>query len=149
LFKLPRTLGDFEGKTVVAAVGRFGPYIRHDNKFVSIPKGVDPLEISLEEAVQLIENKRLQEKNKHIKSFSEEPEMEVLNGRYGPYIAYKGSNYKIPKTQKPEELTYVACLEIIKKTGEPSAKKTSRGKAATAKKSESSAKTAKAKEKKK
>lgn len=130
LFKLPRTLGDYEEKTVVAAVGRFGPYIRHDSKFVSIPKGIDPLEISLEEAVDLIEAKRLQEKNKQIKSFPEEPELEVLNGRYGPYIAYKGSNYKIPKTQKPEELTYEACMEIIKKAGEAPAKKTGRGKTA-------------------
>ncbi len=123
LFKLPRTLGDYEGKTVVAAIGRFGPYIRHDSKFVSIPKGVDPLEITLEEAIDLIENKRLQEKNKNIKSFTEDADLQVLNGRYGPYIAYKGSNYKIPKTQKPEELTFEACMDIIKKTGEAPAKK--------------------------
>jgi len=128
LFKLPRTLGDYEGKTVVAAVGRFGPYIRHDSKFVSIPKGVDPLEISLDEATRLIEEKRRQEKNKFIKSFSEEPELNVLNGRYGPYIAYKGSNYKIPKAQKPDELTYEQCMNLIKKQRETPAKKQKTGK---------------------
>ncbi|MCD7973039.1 MAG: type I DNA topoisomerase [Candidatus Azobacteroides sp.] len=124
LFKLPRTVGEYEDKTIVAAIGRFGPYIRHDGKFVSIPKGTDPLDITQEEAIELIEKKREQERNKHIKTFAEEPELEILNGRYGPYIAYKGSNYKIPKTQKPEELTYEQTMELIKKAGEAPAKKT-------------------------
>ncbi|MDR2475791.1 MAG: type I DNA topoisomerase [Bacteroidales bacterium] len=116
LFKLPRTLGNFEEKTVVAAVGRFGPYIRHDSKFVSIPKGKDPLEISLAEAIELIEAKREQEKNKRIKTFTEDAALEILNGRYGAYIAYNGGNYKIPKSQKAEELTFADAMEIVNKT---------------------------------
>ena len=120
LFKLPRTLGDYEDKTVVAAIGRFGPYIRHDSKFVSIPKDQDPLEITLQEAIDLIENKRQQEKNKRIKTFTEDLELEVLNGRFGPYISYKKANYKIPQEQKPEELTYESCMEIVNKAEDPS-----------------------------
>ena len=129
LFKLPRTIGDFENKTVVAAVGRFGPYIRHDSKFVSIPKDKDPLDITLDEAIELIEKKREQDRNKYIKTFEQDAEVQILNGRYGPYIAYKKKNYKIPKTQKPEELTFEATMEIIKETDEGPAKKTTRKKA--------------------
>lgn len=128
LFKLPRTLGDFEDKTVVAAIGRFGPYIRHDAKFVSLPKNADPLEITLEEAVELIKAKRVTEAEKSIKKFSEEPELEILNGRYGPYIAYKGKNYKIPKEVVPQDLSLQSCFDVIKlqegKETTPKAKKT-------------------------
>ncbi|MGI6049047.1 MAG: type I DNA topoisomerase, partial [Petrimonas sp.] len=102
LFDLPRSLGAFRDKEMTVGVGRFGPYIRHNNKFVSLPKGVDPLEITAEEAVELIEAKEKKDKEKIIKAFAEEPELQVLNGRYGPYIAYKKENYKIPKSQKPE-----------------------------------------------
>ena len=129
LFKLPRTIGDYENKTVVAAVGRFGPYIRHDSKFVSIPKDKDPLDITLDEAIELIEKKREQDRNKYIKTFEQDAEVQILNGRYGPYIAYKKKNYKIPKTQKPEELTFEATMEIIKETDEGPAKKITRKKA--------------------
>lgn len=128
LFKLPRTLGDYEGKTVVAAVGRFGPYIRHDSKFVSIPKDKDPLDITLDEAVELIEKKREQERNKYIKTFTEDPELQILNGRYGPYISYKKKNYKIPKTQKPEELTFEASMALIENADKEPAKKKTRKK---------------------
>ena len=116
LFELPRTLGEFRGKDVVIGVGRFGPYIRHDNKFVSLPKGVDPMEIQLDEAIELIEAKEKKDKEKIIKTFEEEPELQVLNGRYGPYIAYKKSNYKIPKSRKPEELSLEDCRKIIAET---------------------------------
>ncbi|MCD7936953.1 MAG: type I DNA topoisomerase [Tannerellaceae bacterium] len=114
LFDLPRTIGDFEDKTVVAAVGRFGPFIRHDGKFISIPKDLNPLTITLEEAIELIEEKRKKDEQRFLKKFDEDPELEILNGRYGPYIAYKGKNYRIPKTVKqPETLTFEECMKII------------------------------------
>ena len=116
LFELPRTLGEFRGKELVIGVGRFGPYIRHNSKFVSLPKGVDPLEIQLDEAIELIEAKEKKDKEKIITTFNEEPDLQVLNGRYGPYIAYKKSNYKIPKGQKPEELSLEDCRKIIADT---------------------------------
>ncbi|MEG2573831.1 MAG: topoisomerase C-terminal repeat-containing protein, partial [Bacteroides sp.] len=114
LFKLPRTLGDFEEKTVTIGTGRFGPYINHNSKFVSLSKTVDPMKITLEEAVELIEAKRVAEAQKLIKSFEEEPELEILNGRFGPYIAYKKKNYKIPKDVVPQDLPLSACLEIVR-----------------------------------
>lgn len=92
LFKLPRTLGEYEGKTVTVGIGRFGPYIQHNKVYVSLPKTLDPMKVTLEEAEQLILEKRTKEAERHIKKFDEEPELEILNGRYGPYIAYKGNN---------------------------------------------------------
>lgn len=119
LFELPRTVGEYEGKTVVAGIGRFGPFIRHDNKFISIPKDKSPLSISIEEAEELIKEKRTKEAQRSLKKFDEEPEMEILNGRFGPYIAYKGSNYKIPKTIKePKEITLEEALKIVNEAGE-------------------------------
>ena len=131
LFKLPRTLGEYEGKPVVANTGRFGPYINHDKKFVSIPKGEDPLEISLERAIELILSKREAEEKSHLKTFDEEPELEIRAGRFGPYIAYKGKNYKIPKAQadRAAELTLEECRKIIE-TPAPSKAKTVRKKKA-------------------
>lgn len=114
LFKLPRTLGEYEEMTVTVGVGRFGPYIQHNKVFVSLPKDLDPMKITLEEAEQLILEKRKKEAERHIKSFDAEPELEVLNGRYGPYIAYKGNNYKIPKDIIPQDLSLASCLELIK-----------------------------------
>lgn len=111
LFELPRTVGEYEGKTVVAAIGRFGPYIRHNGVFVSIPKDLTPLGITLPEAIELIEKKRETEANRFIKEFDEMPGLQVLNGRFGPYIAYKAegakkaTNYKIPKGEDPNGLT--------------------------------------------
>lgn len=124
LFELPRTLGEFEGKTVVVGVGRFGPFIRHDGKFVSIPKTLNPLSISLDEAVTLIQEKRTQEEQRHIKTFEEEPELEILNGRFGPYIAYKGKNYKIPKSgYTPTEMTLEECLALVREAEDKPATK--------------------------
>lgn len=117
LFKLPRMVGEFEGKEVVIGSGRFGPYVRHDGKFFSLEKGVDSMTFTLDEAIALIQAKRIQEAQKHIKQFAEEPELEVLNGRYGPYLSYKGKNYRIPKTLKtdPKDLDLAQCMEIISK----------------------------------
>ena len=114
LFKLPRTLGEYEGKTVSVGVGRFGPYIQHNKVYVSLPKTLDPMKVTLEEAEQLILEKRAKEAERHIKKFDEEPELEILNGRYGPYIAYKGNNYKIPKDIVPQDLSLKSCLELVK-----------------------------------
>ncbi len=114
LFDLPREVGTYEDKTVTAAVGRFGPYLRHDGKFVSIPKDLSPTSISLEEAIELIEAKRVAEKNKTVKTFDEEPDLQILNGRYGVYISYQKANYKIPKTvTDPAALTYDEVKAII------------------------------------
>ena len=114
LFKLPRTLGEYEGKTVSVGVGRFGPYILHNKVYVSLPKGLDPMEVTLEEAEPLILDKRQKEVERHIKKFEEEPKLEILNGSNGPYITYKGSNYKIPKDIVPQDLTLKSCLDLIK-----------------------------------
>lgn len=114
LFKLPRSLGEYEGKDVKVGVGRFGPYIQHNSKYCSLPKDMDPMVVSLEEAITLILAKQKAEAEKHIKSFEAEPELEILNGRFGPYISYKGNNYKIPKDVTPQDLNLDACLRIIK-----------------------------------
>ena len=132
LFDLPRTVGEYEGKVMVAAVGRFGPFIRHDGKFVSIPKDLNPLTITAEEAIALIEGKRGKDEQRFIKKFEEDPEMEILKGRFGPYISYQKANYRIPKTvTDPTILTLEDCKKIIAEAGEkPAAKKTTRKKKA-------------------
>ena len=125
LFKLPRTLGQFEDSDVVVGAGRFGPYVLHDKKYTSIPKGEDPLTITLDAAINLIQTKRLQEAQRHLKTFAEDAKMEVMNGRYGPYIAYDGKNYRMPKAlhDKAAELTYEQCMDIVKNAPEPKRKK--------------------------
>lgn len=132
LFDLPRTVGEYEGKVMVAAVGRFGPFIRHDGKFVSIPKDLNPLTITAEKAIALIEGKRVKDEQRFIKKFDEDPEMEILKGRFGPYISYQKANYRIPKTiTDPTNLTLEDCKKIIAEAGEkPAAKKTTRKKKA-------------------
>ncbi|MEQ9404505.1 MAG: type I DNA topoisomerase [Cyclobacteriaceae bacterium] len=131
LFKLPREIGVFEEKPMVAAIGRFGPYVRHDGKFVSIKKEQDPLTITEEEAVQLILDKREADANKYIKTFDEDEDVAVLNGRWGPYIKFGKKNVKIPKDMVPEELTFEQCKELADKAPE---KKGRGGKKAPAKK---------------
>lgn len=115
LFKLPRTVGEFEGKSVTIGAGRFGPYVLHDKKYVSIPKDEDPLALTLERAIELIESKRKAEEERHLKKFDEDPKLEVLNGRYGPYIVYDGKNYRIPRDLHPKaaELSYEQCMDIV------------------------------------
>jgi DNA topoisomerase-1 len=123
LFKLPRTVGMYEDAELVIGVGRFGPYVRHSGKFYSLKKEDDPLTITEERAIEIIEDKRLQEKNRIIKEFPEEPELQICNGRFGPYIGYQGANYKIPKDRDPKELTLEDSLELIKAQGEKTPKK--------------------------
>ncbi|MCH5240331.1 MAG: type I DNA topoisomerase [Muribaculaceae bacterium] len=145
LFELPRKIGEIDGQEVTAAVGRFGPYVKYGSLFVSIPKELDPLTISLEEAATLINNKQQAEANKLIKSFPEMPGLEVLNGRYGPYLAYKAEgerkakNYKIPKKIKPEELT----LEDAKKLMEEQAETANKGAKSSNKRAKVASRTAK------
>jgi DNA topoisomerase-1 len=124
LFDFPRNLGDYEEKPVSVAIGRFGPYVRHNNKFVSIPKTMVPAEVTLEQAIELIEAKREAEKNKLIKDFADAvPPMQILNGRFGPYIVCEKTNYKIPKTvTSAADLTEEQCREIIAATPAKSAK---------------------------
>ncbi|MEQ8909102.1 MAG: type I DNA topoisomerase [Vicingaceae bacterium] len=114
LFKLPREVGEFEGKKVTAAIGRFGPYVRWNNLFVSLKKadGDDPLTVEIDRAIELIKEKQEQEKNKYIKTFDEDKDVQVLNGRYGPYIKIGRKNFKIPKDKTPEDLTLEECKEI-------------------------------------
>ena len=121
LFKLPRELGEYESITVTVGSGRYGPYILHNRKYVSIPKEDDPLTITLDRAIELIKEKREAEEKRHLKVFDEDDKMEILNGKYGPYIAYDGKNYRIPKAkhESAEELTYEECMEIIKAAPEP------------------------------
>ncbi|HYF68564.1 MAG TPA: type I DNA topoisomerase [Ohtaekwangia sp.] len=118
LFKMPRNMGDFEEKPVVVNIGRFGPYVLHDKKFVSIPKGEDPYEITAERAVELIEAKRISDANKLIKAFDQDPDMQVLNGRFGPYIKAGKKNVKIPKDKEPKSLTYEECVALADATPE-------------------------------
>ena len=115
LFKLPRELGDYEHKPVTIGSGRFGPYILHDRKYASLPKDANPMTITLEEAIALIEEKREQENQKHLKIFLEDPKLEVLNGRYGPYLVYDGKNYRLPKAmhERAAQLTYEECMKVI------------------------------------
>jgi DNA topoisomerase-1 len=142
LFKLPRDLGLYEDKKVVVAIGRFGPYVRHDGKFASLKKDVDdPMEIDLPRAIELIEEKRKKDREKFIKSFDEDPEIQILNGRWGPYISYKKENFRLAKDiEDPKALSFEDCMKIIKEgpkkktTKKASTKKTSTKKTVTKKK---------------
>ena len=127
LFKLPRNLGDYDGSKVSVGVGRFGPYVLHDKKYVSLPKDEDPMTITLETTVELIEEKRKQEKERHIKTFDEDPKLELLKGRYGPYLSYDGKNYHIDKKLQERALAgdmeYAECMDMIKNAPEPKARR--------------------------
>lgn len=133
LFDLPRLVGEIEGKPVTAAIGRFGPFIKYNNAFVTIPKTMSPLTITIDDAQMLIKEKAEKEANRLIKTFPEDENLQVLNGRYGPYIAYNKENYKIPKGKVAADITYEESMEIIKNTPDKKAtkeKKTTRKKAA-------------------
>jgi DNA topoisomerase-1 len=143
LFRFPRDLGEYENKKVVVAIGRFGPYVRHDSLFFSIPKTEDPSQINLEKAIELIEAKRQKDKENTIRVFDENTEVKVLNGRFGPYINYKKKNYKIPKTTDPASLSLEDCMELIAKA--PAKKGASKKKTTPKKKASSKKKTTKKK----
>lgn len=128
LFRLPRTLGEYEGAEIKVSSGRYGPYAQWKSMFASLPQGIDPLTVTLDEAVALIKEKQEAEAKRHIKKFDEDPELEIMNGRYGPYISYKGSNYKIPEGITPEDLNLQACMDLIKIQSYPNKPKTRRGK---------------------
>ena len=117
LFKLPRTVGEYEGAEIVIGAGRFGPYVLHKKKYTSLPKDADPMAFTLDEAIQLINEKRQQEDQKHLKTFAEDAKLEVLNGRYGPYLCYDGKNYRLPKSMHAQaaQLTYDECMFVINK----------------------------------
>ena len=118
LFKLPRTLGEYEGSPVIIGAGRFGPYVLHEKKYTSLEKDDDPMSITIERAIELIEEKRKQETKKHLKFFTEDMKLEILNGRYGPYLSYDGKNFRLPKAlhEKVADLTYEECMKIIEST---------------------------------
>lgn len=134
LFKLPRDLGVFEDKKVVVSIGRFGPYIRHDSNFISLKKEDNPYKIELDRAIELIEEKREKDLSKTVKIFDEDPEMQILNGRWGQYISYKKKNYRIPKGVKPESLTLKQCLDIIQGNSKTEKTKKAKPKKGSAKK---------------
>ncbi|EFA45158.1 DNA topoisomerase I [Hallella bergensis DSM 17361] len=117
LFKLPREIGEFEGTTVTIGSGRFGPYVLHNKKYVSLPMSEDPMTVTLDTAIKLIEDKRKQEKERHIKLFEQDDKMELLKGRYGPYVAYDGKNYRIDKKLHERalagDLSFEECMEIV------------------------------------
>ncbi len=130
LFKLPKVVGEYEGKAMKVAIGRFGPYISHNSAFVSLPKEIDPLDVTEEQAIELIEAKRKKDAEKLIKAFDEDPTVKVLNGRWGPYIEFGKQNVKIPKDKDPLTLTFAECKALAdadakapKKGGKKFAKK--------------------------
>ena len=129
LFRLPRELGKYLGKTVTIGAGKYGPYVVHNGTYVSIPKDVDPLKITFEEAVKMIHKKHVEEEERHLKKF-EGTDMEILNGRYGPYIVYKGNNYRLPKNlhDRVKNLTEEECMQIVNGQAEKSGAKTTRRK---------------------
>ncbi|WP_029906193.1 type I DNA topoisomerase [Prevotella sp. 10(H)] len=128
LFDLPRSIGEFEGKEVSVGAGRFGPYIKHDNKFISLPKGYDPFSVDIDDAIPLILDKRQKDAEKVIKTFTEDTDLQILNGRYGPYIAYKKNNFKIPKGTTPDSLDFEAAMKIVNATDEKATKTKGRAK---------------------
>ncbi|MBQ6226229.1 MAG: type I DNA topoisomerase [Bacteroidaceae bacterium] len=128
LFQLPKKLGMYEGEPIIIGAGKYGPYVSHKGSYVSVPKGTDPMDLTFEQAVIMMHRKHQEEAERHLKSFEEDPELEVLNGRYGPYISYKGNNFRLPKNmhEKANDLTYEACMEIINEQNEKPAVKAPR-----------------------
>ena len=131
LFKLPRKIGTYEGKEIVAAIGRFGPYLRHDSKFYSLPSSEDPLVVELEKAIEIIEEKREKDRQKVIKEFPENDQIKILKGRWGAYLFADGKNYKLPKDKDPSSFTLNDCLNLIKEGTSTGKTRTTRKKANT------------------
>lgn len=128
LFSFPRSLGSFEEKEMTVAIGRFGPYVKHNNKFYSLQKTDDPAEIDADRAIELITLKREKDQKSILREFEKEPEMKVLDGRYGPYISYKKKNYKIPKGTDPKKLDLESCMKIVENPDNAPKKKFTRRK---------------------
>ena len=118
LFRLPRMLGEYEGEPVTVGIGRFGPYVLHKKLYASLPKDKDPMAITISEAVNLIDEKRHQDERKHLRVFTEDLDLEILNGRYGPYLNYKGKNYRLPKAmhERVREMSYEEAMAIVNKS---------------------------------
>ena len=125
LFQLPRKLGTYEGEPITIGAGKYGPYVAHKGSYVSVPKGLDPMEITFEQAVIMMHRKHQEEAERHLKTFEEDAELEVLNGRYGPYITYKGNNYRLPKAmhEHAKDMTYEECMQIVNEQGDKPATK--------------------------
>ena len=126
LFEMPRMLGEKDGKEVTVAIGRFGPYVKYDGTFASIPAGTSPYDITLSEALTLVETKKTSESQKVIISWPQEPDLQVLNGRFGPYISYKKKNYKIAKGTDASKLTLEQAMAIVADDENATKKKFSR-----------------------
>ena len=133
LFKLPRTLGEWDGQPVSVGNGRFGAYVHGHGIYVTLPKDLDPLDVTLDEAIDLLKGKLEAEAKRHIKKFPEEPDLEIMNGRYGPYIAYQGNNYKIPAGIEPADLSLASCMDLIKLQAEKASARKKRTPKAVAK----------------
>ncbi len=134
LFRFPIKVGEINGLVVNVAIGRFGPYVSHNKVFASIPKGEDPATVNFDRAVELLEEKKKKDAERFIKGFDEDPEIQVLNGRWGPYIKYKKKNFKIPKTTEAKDLSLDDCLELIEKQGAGKTKTKAKKKTTTKKK---------------
>ena len=117
LFRLPRMLGEFEGEPITVNTGRFGPYVLHNKLYASLPKGTDPMTVTIADAVKLIDEKRHQEEKKHLRVFVEDHDLEILDGRYGPYVVYKGKNYRLPKNvhDKVRDMSYEEAMSYVRK----------------------------------
>ncbi|MCF8331479.1 MAG: type I DNA topoisomerase [Bacteroidales bacterium] len=137
LFQFPKSIGEYENEELVVSIGRFGPYVRHKSKFYSIPKDEEPVDVTKERAVEIIEAKRKHDRERTIKEFPQDDQIRILKGRYGPYISMGRTNYRIPKDKDPERLTYEDCMQIIETSGKTSRKtsdkKTASKKSATQK----------------
>lgn len=131
LFDLPKVIGEYEGEPLTVANGRFGPYVRHKAKYYSLPKDMDPLSCTQEQAIQLIQEKHASEEKSLLKSFAEDAELQIRDGRFGPYMKYKGENYKLPKGIDPQSLSYEDCMKIISEAPTKPARKSSARKGAT------------------
>jgi len=134
LFRFPKNVGEHEGKEVVVSVGRFGPYVRYDGKFYSIPRDINPTQVNLATAMEIVANKQEKDKNSVLKTFKEEPELQIVKGRFGPYIKFKGKNYPLGKGRKYDTLTVAEILDIVKEHPEKPGRKQKSAKVAKAKK---------------
>jgi len=131
LFDLPKVIGEYEGEPLTVANGRFGPYVRHKAKYYSLPKDMDPLSCTQEQAIQLIQEKHASEEKSLLKTFAEDAELQIRDGRFGPYMKYKGENYKLPKDVEPTSLSYEDCMKIVAEAPTKPARKSSARKGTT------------------